>query len=158
MSDSEQCSNRLKLDLISLLVNFACELRQIMTQYDLLPVVLEGVGYFEIIPVMYVFVSSQFFDVVAWKLSHDQPLMIIHSSFCSKCSQGCCVLLNQDDVVWKFVHKNQNLLWNVDLSGSSTWGCWLFWDYSCYLCFCIIAVLRCGVLKTLTRSTDHDNT
>ena len=30
MSDSEQCSNRLELDKISLLVNFACELGQIM--------------------------------------------------------------------------------------------------------------------------------
>ena len=34
MIDSEQCSNRLKLYLISLLVNFACELGQIMTRYD----------------------------------------------------------------------------------------------------------------------------
>ena len=34
MSDSEQCSNRLELDLISLLVNFSCELGQIMTRYD----------------------------------------------------------------------------------------------------------------------------
>ena len=33
MSDSEQCSNRLELDLISLLVNFSCELGQIMTTY-----------------------------------------------------------------------------------------------------------------------------
>ena len=32
MSDSEQCSNRLELDLISLLVNFACELEQIMNR------------------------------------------------------------------------------------------------------------------------------
>ena len=38
MSDSEQCSNRLELDLISLLVNFACELGQIMTRYDFLGV------------------------------------------------------------------------------------------------------------------------
>ena len=29
-SDSEQCSNRLELDLISLLVNFPCELGQTM--------------------------------------------------------------------------------------------------------------------------------
>ena len=29
MSDSEQCLNRLELDLISLLVNFSCELGQI---------------------------------------------------------------------------------------------------------------------------------
>ena len=29
-SDSEQCSNRLELDLISRLVNFSCELGQIM--------------------------------------------------------------------------------------------------------------------------------
>ena len=36
MSDSEQCSNRLQLDLISLLVNFSCELGQIMTRYDFL--------------------------------------------------------------------------------------------------------------------------
>ena len=36
MSDFEQCSNRLELDLISLLVNFACELEQIMTRYDFL--------------------------------------------------------------------------------------------------------------------------
>ena len=34
MSDSEQCSNRLELDLISLLVNFSSELGQIMTRYD----------------------------------------------------------------------------------------------------------------------------
>ena len=33
MSDSEQSSNRLKLDLISLLVNFLGELGQIMTRY-----------------------------------------------------------------------------------------------------------------------------
>ena len=33
MSDSEQCLNRLELDLISLLVNFACGLGQIMTRY-----------------------------------------------------------------------------------------------------------------------------
>ena len=36
MSDSEQCSNQLKLDLISLLVNFSCELGKIMTRYDFL--------------------------------------------------------------------------------------------------------------------------
>ena len=36
MSDSEQCSNRLDLYLISLLVNFSCELGQIMTRYDFL--------------------------------------------------------------------------------------------------------------------------
>ena len=36
MSDSEQCSNRLKLNLISLLVNFSCELGQIMARYDFL--------------------------------------------------------------------------------------------------------------------------
>ena len=36
MSDSEQCSNRLELDLISLLVNFSCELGQRMTRYDFL--------------------------------------------------------------------------------------------------------------------------
>ena len=36
MSDSEQCSNRLELDLISLLVNFSCELGQAMTSYDFL--------------------------------------------------------------------------------------------------------------------------
>ena len=36
MSDSEQCSNRLELDLISLLVNFSCELGPIMTKYDFL--------------------------------------------------------------------------------------------------------------------------
>ena len=36
MSDSEQCSNRFELDLISLLVNFSCELGQIMTRYDFL--------------------------------------------------------------------------------------------------------------------------
>ena len=36
MSDSEKCSNRLELYLISLLVNFSCELGQIMTRYDLL--------------------------------------------------------------------------------------------------------------------------
>ena len=35
-SDSEQYSNRLELDLISLLVNLSCELGQIMTGYDLL--------------------------------------------------------------------------------------------------------------------------
>ena len=33
MSDSEQFSNRFELDLISLLVNFSCELGQIMTIY-----------------------------------------------------------------------------------------------------------------------------
>ena len=36
MSDSEQCSNRLELDLISLLVNFSCELGPRMTRYDFL--------------------------------------------------------------------------------------------------------------------------
>ena len=36
ISDSEQCSNRLELDLISLLANFSCELGQIMTRYDFL--------------------------------------------------------------------------------------------------------------------------
>ena len=36
MSDSEQCSNRLELDLISLLINFSCELGQIMIRYDFL--------------------------------------------------------------------------------------------------------------------------
>ena len=36
MSDSEQCSNRLEFDLISLLVNFSCELGQRMTRYDFL--------------------------------------------------------------------------------------------------------------------------
>ena len=36
MSDSEQCLNRLELDLISLLVNFSYELGQIMTRYDFL--------------------------------------------------------------------------------------------------------------------------
>ena len=36
MSDSEQCSNRLELDLISFLVNLSCELEKIMTRYDVL--------------------------------------------------------------------------------------------------------------------------
>ena len=36
MSDSEQCSDRLELYLISLLVNFSCELGLIMTRYDFL--------------------------------------------------------------------------------------------------------------------------
>ena len=36
MSDSDQCSNRLELYLISLLVNFWCEVGQIMARYDLL--------------------------------------------------------------------------------------------------------------------------
>ena len=36
MSDSEQCLNRLELYLISLLVNFSCELGQIMARYDFL--------------------------------------------------------------------------------------------------------------------------
>ena len=36
MSDSEQCSNRLEFDLISLSVNFSCELGLIMTIYDFL--------------------------------------------------------------------------------------------------------------------------
>ena len=35
-SDSEQCSNRLELDLFSLLVNLSCELGPIMTRYDFL--------------------------------------------------------------------------------------------------------------------------
>ena len=39
MSDSEQCSNRLELDLISLFINFSCELGPIiksdMTSYGL---------------------------------------------------------------------------------------------------------------------------
>ena len=35
MSDSEQYSNQLELELISLLVNFSCELGQIMTSYGL---------------------------------------------------------------------------------------------------------------------------
>ena len=34
MRDSEQCSNWIQLDLISILVNFLCELGQIMTRYD----------------------------------------------------------------------------------------------------------------------------
>ena len=34
ISDSEQCSNRLELYLISLLVNFSCEMGQIMNRYD----------------------------------------------------------------------------------------------------------------------------
>ena len=33
-SDSEQCSNRLQLDLITILVKFACELGPKMTRYD----------------------------------------------------------------------------------------------------------------------------
>ena len=36
MSDSEQFSNQLELDIISLLVNFSCELGYIMTRYDFL--------------------------------------------------------------------------------------------------------------------------
>ena len=36
MSDTEQCSNWLQLDLISLVVNFTCELGQIMIRYDFL--------------------------------------------------------------------------------------------------------------------------
>ena len=36
MSDSEQCSNRLELDLISILVNILYEFGQIMTRYDFL--------------------------------------------------------------------------------------------------------------------------
>ena len=34
MSDSEQCSNRLKLDLISILVNFVCELEKIGGSFE----------------------------------------------------------------------------------------------------------------------------
>ena len=36
MSDSEQCSNRLDLDLSSILVNFSYELGKIMIRYDFL--------------------------------------------------------------------------------------------------------------------------
>ena len=36
MSDSEQCSNRLQLDQILILVNLSCELGQIVTIYDVL--------------------------------------------------------------------------------------------------------------------------
>ena len=36
LGHSEQCSNRLELDLIFPLVNFSCELGQIMTRYDFL--------------------------------------------------------------------------------------------------------------------------
>ena len=36
MSDSEQCLNWLEFDIISLLVNFSCEMGQIMTIYDFL--------------------------------------------------------------------------------------------------------------------------
>ena len=36
MSDFEQCLNQLQLDLISLLVNFSCELGSIITRYDFL--------------------------------------------------------------------------------------------------------------------------
>ena len=36
MSDFEQCSNQLQLYLILILVNFSCELGQIMTRYDFL--------------------------------------------------------------------------------------------------------------------------
>ena len=39
MSGLEQCLNRIQLDLITLLVNFACEhgeLGQLMTRYDVL--------------------------------------------------------------------------------------------------------------------------
>ena len=39
MSDFEQCSNQLKLDLIALFVNFSCELGQIITRYDFLKAV-----------------------------------------------------------------------------------------------------------------------
>ena len=35
-SDSEQYLNLLKLDLILLLVNFSCELGQLITRYDIL--------------------------------------------------------------------------------------------------------------------------
>ena len=38
MSDSEQCSNRLQLDQILILVNLSCKLGQIMTIYDVLEV------------------------------------------------------------------------------------------------------------------------
>ena len=34
MNDFEQCSNRLQLDLVTLLVKFACGLGVIMTRYD----------------------------------------------------------------------------------------------------------------------------
>ena len=47
MSDSDQCSNRLQPDLISLLVNFSCALGHIMTRYDFLwarRVILRGGG------------------------------------------------------------------------------------------------------------------
>ena len=36
MSNSEQSSNRLQLDQISLFVNFSCELGQIITIYDVI--------------------------------------------------------------------------------------------------------------------------
>ena len=36
MNDFEQCLNQLQFDLISLLVNFSYEFRQIMTSYDFL--------------------------------------------------------------------------------------------------------------------------
>ena len=38
MSDSEQCSNRLQLDQILILINLSCQLGQIMTIYDVLEV------------------------------------------------------------------------------------------------------------------------
>ena len=34
MSDYEQCSNRLQIDLISILVNFSCELEQIGGSFE----------------------------------------------------------------------------------------------------------------------------
>ena len=36
MNDSEQCSNRLQFDIISMLVNLSCELEQIMASNDFL--------------------------------------------------------------------------------------------------------------------------
>ena len=49
-SDFEQCSNRLQLDLSSLLVNLLDELEQIMARYDFLEAIRVILAMFEPTP------------------------------------------------------------------------------------------------------------
>ena len=89
MSDSEQCSNRLQLDLISLLVNFSQELGQIMIRYDFLYIII---------------------FIAIWGLG---PMCILHCKCVCKWTFNTYIHINKD--IYRCT-KESNNIWAVQFS------------------------------------------
>ena len=68
MSDSEQCSNRLELDLISLLVDFSCELKQIVIQVQwAIPIkTIHFALMMQVVLKIYIYYNDKLFGIFQW--------------------------------------------------------------------------------------------